>query len=55
MNKSNTLFIGDSIHDLEVAEAIDVSCVLVSTGHTNKDRLLKTNCKVIDNLKELIL
>ena len=60
INKENidvkfTLFIGDSIHDYEVANAINVDCVLVSTGHTSKERLLTTKCKVVDNLKQIIL
>lgn len=50
-----TLMVGDSIHDFEVASAINVDCILVSTGHTSKKRLLETNCKVIDDLKVLIL
>ena len=54
LNKNKTLFVGDSIHDLEVANAIGVDCVLVATGHTSKERLEKTNCKVINNLKELL-
>lgn len=53
-NKKKTLFVGDSIHDFEVASAMGVDCILVATGHTSKERLLKTGCKVIDNLKELL-
>lgn len=52
--KNKTLLVGDSIHDFEVASSMGIDCILVSTGHTSKDRLLKTNCKVIDSLKELL-
>ena len=55
IDTTSSLLVGDSIHDYEVASSINVDCVLVSTGHTNKERLLKTNCKVIDNLSDLIL
>lgn len=55
IDPASTVFIGDSIHDHEVAEAINVDCILVSTGHTSKERLLSTNCKVIDSLKEILL
>ena len=55
IDQNSALLIGDSIHDLEVANAINVDCILVSTGHTTKERLLKTNCKVIDSLSDLIL
>ena len=54
IDNNTTLFIGDSIHDFEVANAIGVDCNLVSTGHTSKERLCKTNCKVIDDLIELL-
>ncbi|MBE6679349.1 MAG: HAD family hydrolase [Ruminococcaceae bacterium] len=49
----NALFIGDTIHDFEVAEAIGVKCVLVSWGHQSKERLLKTGAVVIDTVCEL--
>ena len=55
IDTTSSLLVGDSIHDYEVASSINVDCVLVSTGHTSKERLLKTNCKVIDNLSDLIL
>ena len=59
VNKNNidpntTLFIGDSIHDLEVANAINVNCVLVSSGHTSKERLLKETKNVVDTIKNIL-
>lgn len=54
IDRNTTLLIGDSIHDAEVAKEINVDCILVSTGHTSKERLLKTNNKVIDDLKNLL-
>lgn len=54
IDSSSSLFVGDSIHDYEVANAINVDCILVATGHTSKERLIKTNCKVIDDLIELL-
>ena len=53
MNTSEVIFVGDSIHDFEVANAINVKAILVSTGHTNKDRLLKVTSDVIDSLSEI--
>ncbi len=49
----NALFIGDSLHDFEVAQAIGVKCVLVSWGHQSKERLLETGAAVIDTVAEL--
>ena len=54
IDSSSSLFVGDSIHDYEVASAINVDCILVATGHTSKERLIKTNCKVNDDLIELL-
>ena len=51
---SETLFIGDSIHDLEVANAIEASCYLLSTGHTSKKRLLNETNNVITDIKKVL-
>lgn len=47
------LFIGDTIHDREVAEALGADCVLLSHGHTSSERLLKSGAIVLRNYKEL--
>ena len=47
------LCIGDSLHDLEVAKALNADCILVSYGHFSKHRLLHHQCLVVDHLKEL--
>ena len=50
---SEVLLVGDSIHDKEVADAMNIDCILVSTGHTNKKRL-QQSCKiVVDNLSDI--
>ncbi len=53
INPFESLFIGDSIHDAEVASAINTKCVLIASGHTNKKRLKQTNCDVLNNFDEL--
>lgn len=47
------LFIGDTLHDLEVAEAMNASCMLVSCGHQSKDVLARGNVPVIDSVASL--
>lgn len=47
------LFIGDTVHDYEVARAIDVDCWLIFSGHQDRDRLEACGVKVIDSLSEL--
>ena len=54
INKNETLIIGDTIHDFEVAEKLGIRCVLVADGHQSKSRLQSTGAVVIDNLSELI-
>ena len=47
------LFIGDTLHDHEVAEAIGVDCVLLTAGHQNKQVLSRSGCKLANSLKEI--
>lgn len=49
-----TILVGDSLHDEEVAKAINVQPILISTGHTSKNRLMSAKCKIIDDLIELL-
>jgi len=48
-----TLLIGDSSHDAEVARELGLSCLLVADGAESKVRLLKNNYLVLENLGEL--
>ncbi len=47
------LFIGDSVHDFEVAKAIGVDAVLVSYGHQSKEQLITTGARVFDSISHL--
>ncbi len=47
------LFIGDTIHDFEVAQEAEMHCCLVSNGHCSEDRLKATGASVYKNLTEL--
>ncbi len=47
------LFVGDTLHDLDVAKAIGADCVLVAGGHTGYHRLADSNATVFRNLREL--
>jgi phosphoglycolate phosphatase len=50
---SETLMIGDTVHDHEVAEALGFDCILFAGGHNDEQRLLE-KAPVIYSLKELI-
>jgi len=47
------LFIGDTMHDWEVAQAIGADCVLFSCGHQDKERLESCGVTVVDSLGDL--
>jgi phosphoglycolate phosphatase len=51
---AEVLLVGDTLHDVEVAEAIGTACVLVAHGHQSKARLQQANVSVVDSLQELI-
>ncbi len=43
-------FIGDTIHDAEVARALGAECILVDGGHQTAKRLAATGAVVVDSL-----
>ena len=47
------LFVGDTLHDLDVANAIGADCVLLSHGHASREKLEKSGRDVYDNLEDL--
>ena len=50
---SEVLFIGDTIHDFEVAQAMGADCVLVHGGHNSMERLKSCGVPVLNSLSEL--
>jgi len=46
-------FIGDTLHDYEVANELNAKCVLVSRGHQSLERLKKSKSKIISSFKEV--
>jgi len=51
---SEILFIGDTEHDVEVAKAIGVDCVLIPNGHQSRERLEKLGVRMVDDLEALL-
>jgi len=49
----NGLFIGDTLHDFEVAEAMGIDCVLVAQGHHSRERLQVCGVPVLADLAEV--
>lgn len=57
INTKETVLIGDTIHDLEVAIEIGVDCILIANGHQSKKRLeakTQSNLRILDKIEELI-
>ena len=47
------VFIGDTDHDAEVAEALGLSVALISTGHQSTERLRATGYRVYESYQDL--
>lgn len=47
------LFVGDTIHDGEVAKALGVECALVACGHNSYERLQDQGCPVFKDIAAL--
>ncbi len=41
LQPQNPLFIGDTLHDLDVARSVGIPCHLIASGHTSYDRLCR--------------
>lgn len=52
-NPNDCLMFGDSLHDLEVAKAMNVECILVAKGHQNRKTLETSGCRVVDCISEV--
>ena len=50
----DVMIIGDTAHDLEVANTLNIKCVLFSGGHYSNRRLKLTGGTIINNLADLM-
>lgn len=53
LEPDHTVMIGDTVHDLEVAQSLGIGCILISTGHHAHDRLARTGTRVIPSLGDI--
>ena len=49
----SVLLIGDSLHDHEVATALNARCLLIAQGHQSHARLAQSGAPVLDSLADL--
>jgi phosphoglycolate phosphatase len=54
LNPREVLLIGDTAHDLELAEAIGCACALHVGGHQARERLQATGCDIVDDLQSVV-
>lgn len=52
-NPKDCLMLGDTLHDLEVAKAMNVECYLIAGGHQDKETLIKNHDKVFNDIREV--
>ena len=50
---AKALFVGDTVHDWEVAKAAGADCVLYCGGHQSRAQLEACGCPILDSLAEL--
>lgn len=50
---SGSIFIGDTLHDREVADIMGIGCIFFSGGHMSKARLFEAGIPIIDHYEEL--
>lgn len=53
IDPNEALFIGDTLHDLETANALGIACVLVSYGHQGRRLLSGHGAYIADSLAEV--
>ncbi|MCX6230382.1 MAG: HAD family hydrolase [Bacteroidetes bacterium] len=51
---SETLLIGDTLHDADVAGEMGIDCVLIASGHQAIHRLQKANIRIYKSINDLI-
>lgn len=53
LDPKNAVFVGDTLHDAEVAKALGMPCVLCAAGHQSRTRLATAGVPMINDLTEL--
>jgi phosphoglycolate phosphatase len=53
IDKQEAIFIGDTLHDYEVAKAVGINCILVESGHQSHNVLKAANTTILKDLNEL--
>ncbi len=54
LDASKILFVGDTTHDYEVAQAVGAECVLFYSGHHSKKKLKACKAPVVETLTDVL-
>jgi phosphoglycolate phosphatase len=54
LKSEETIMIGDTLHDFEVAQKLGIACILFSGGHMSENRLKSSGVPVINEISELL-
>jgi len=54
IDPKDTVFIGDTLHDLETANALGVDCILVTYGHQGREITENSGAVTADSLSEVL-
>jgi phosphoglycolate phosphatase len=52
--KNEFLFIGDTLHDADVAAELEIDCILVPNGHHSYERLAGSGVPVVDSIRKIM-
>lgn len=53
LDGSQALFVGDTVHDWEVAQEMGCRCILLAGGHQSRARLETTRAEVLEDIRQL--
>ncbi len=51
--EKDLLFIGDTLHDAEVANELGIDCLLVPNGHQSEERIRNCGCPLVHRIQDL--
>jgi phosphoglycolate phosphatase len=54
INPDEAIFVGDTTHDYEVAEAMGLRCYLVACGHQSKNKLKEVSAPIINTTSDIL-
>lgn len=54
LNPKEVLFIGDTIHDYEVAKEIGCDCLIICNGHQNFKRISSCDTNIINTISKVV-